>query len=303
MVSPGDALVTTIEPGRSLMAQTLQAEQRPGILCASLFGGQPRVDAPNVGTSVVVTPEGPAEPARQEAQRLAKLCWSRRREIHFEAETAEPEDALRRALGEPAGPVFISDSGDNTTGGAPGDDAAFLGLMLDMGVRDALFAGIADAEVVAACYGLALGSRVETRLGGTLAPGRSTALEVTGTLKHRGSILGWAGEDAGRCVVLSLPGVEVLVTERRCGVVSPQIMRSAGVDPLDYKLVVVKLGYLWDALRPIAKRAIIALTPGATCEVLERVPYHHLRRPIYPLDKDFEAKQAGEQDDGTTAEG
>jgi len=106
MVSPGDALVTTIEPGRSLMAQTLQAEQRPGILCASLFGGQPWVDAPNVGMSVVVTPEGPAEPARQEAQRLAKLCWSRRREIHFEAETAEPEDALRRALGEPAGPVF-----------------------------------------------------------------------------------------------------------------------------------------------------------------------------------------------------
>jgi microcystin degradation protein MlrC len=65
-------------------------------------------------------------------------------------------------------------------------------------------------------------------------------------------------------------------------------MRSAGVDPLGYKLVVVKLGYLWDALRPLATRAIIALTPGATCEVLEKVPYRHISRPIYPLDKGFE---------------
>ncbi len=65
-------------------------------------------------------------------------------------------------------------------------------------------------------------------------------------------------------------------------------MRSAGVEPLDYGLIVVKLGYLWDALRPLAERAIIALTPGATCEVLERIPYRRLVRPMYPLDQDFD---------------
>ena len=195
---------------------------------------------------------------------------------------------MRRAAGETRGPVFISDSGDNTTGGAPGDDAGFLGLMLETGVQNALLAGISDAEVVTACHHLPIGSPVRTRLGGTLAPGRSTTVEITGTLKHSGAILGWSGEEAGRCVVLSLRGVDVLVTERRCGVVSREIMESAGVDPLEYRLVVVKLGYLWDALRPLATRAIIALTPGATCEVLEKVPYRHLSRPIYPLDKGFE---------------
>jgi microcystin degradation protein MlrC len=288
MMSPGDALVTTIEPGRTMMAETVVAERRPGVLCASLFGGQPWVDAPNVGLSVVVTPTGPQEPARHEAWRIGGLCWESRRSIRFEAETAEPEEALRRAAAETTGPVFISDSGDNTTGGAPGDDAAFLGLMLEMGVQNAVFAGIVDAEVVAACHHLPIGSRVRMRLGGTLAPGHSTAIEINGCLKHSGAILGWSGEEAGRCVVLSLPGVDVLVTERRCGVVSPEIMMSAGTDPRDYRLVVVKLGYLWDALRPLATRAMIALTPGATCEVLERVPYRHISRPIYPLDKDFE---------------
>jgi len=303
MVSPGDALVTTIEPGRTLMAETVAAAEAPGILCASLFGGQPWVDAENVGMSVVVTPEGPRSPgacsptpdgmpalerARDEAGRIARLCWESRREIRFEAEIAEPQDALHAALKEPEGPVFISDSGDNTTGGAPGDDAAFLQLMLQAGARNALFAGITDAAVVATCDDVEIGGPFETHLGGTLAPGRSTSIEVKGLLKSRGRIMGWSGEDAGRCVVLGLPGVDVLVTERRCGVVSPAIMASAGVDPLAHHIVVVKLGYLWDALRPIAKRAIIALTTGATCEVLEKVPYHRILRPIYPLDKDFE---------------
>lgn len=50
----------------------------------------------------------------------------------------------------------------------------------------------------------------------------------------------------------------------------------------------MKLGYLWDALPPLAKRVIIALTPGATCEVLERVPYRHISRPMYPMDEGFE---------------
>lgn len=67
MVSPGDALVTTIEPGRTLMAKTLAAEQREGILCAFLLGGQPWVDASNVGQSVVVTPPGPPALAWEEA--------------------------------------------------------------------------------------------------------------------------------------------------------------------------------------------------------------------------------------------
>jgi microcystin degradation protein MlrC len=46
----------------------------------------------------------------------------------------------------------------------------------------------------------------------------------------------------------------------------------------------MKLGYLFQALRDIAPRTIMALTPGFAYQVIEELPYRNVRRPIYPLD-------------------
>jgi microcystin degradation protein MlrC len=62
---------------------------------------------------------------------------------------------------------------------------------------------------------------------------------------------------------------------------------AAGVDPMAQKIVVVKLGYLFPDLYDHAPRAIMALSPGATDLRLDRLPYQHLTRPIYPLDGDL----------------
>ena len=95
-------------------------------------------------------------------------------------------------------------------------------------------------------------------------------------------------EDAGSSAVIQTGGIDVIITEKRCAMISPEIIKSAGVNPADYRIIVVKLGYLWDALRKISKRAIIALTKGATCERLEKIEYRNVRRPLFPLDRDFE---------------
>ena len=49
----------------------------------------------------------------------------------------------------------------------------------------------------------------------------------------------------------------------------------------------MKLGYLFPELRDRAPRSILALSPGFTDFQLDRLPYHRLARPIYPLDGDF----------------
>jgi len=288
VLCPGDILVTTSEPGKSLMKELERSDARGDILCASIFGGQPWVDAPNVSMSVVVAASHDRVAAWDEARRLARCCWEVRKHFRFETETAEPEAALKLALESVRQPVFVSDSGDNTTGGAPGDSAMMLKLLLKMAPAAALVAGITDAEAVHACAGLQPGARVELDLGGSLHPAPRDSVRITGTLKFKGNILGWFGEDAGPAVVLQLGGIDVLVTEKRCGIVSPEILASVGLDLADYRLVVVKLGYLWEALARVAKRAIIALTPGATCENIRQIPYRQLRRPIFPLDDDFE---------------
>ena len=63
-----------------------------------------------------------------------------------------------------------------------------------------------------------------------------------------------------------------------------------GIIPEERKVIVVKLGYLEPEIRAIAKRSMMALTTGSTDELFHRLPYKKLKRPIYPLDGDFEAE-------------
>lgn len=288
MVTPGQALVTTMDPGKRLMRAAMQTAKQPDVLFAEIFGGDPWVDVPNMGPSVIVASANDRTPAEREANRLAKLFWEAREQFHFEVPDARPDEAVEWALKKNDGLVFISDTGDNTTGGAPGDNTYLLGMLLTRKVPKTLLAGISDAPAVTACDGLSPGDRFCRAVGGTLDPVNSRSLTVDGILKNKGRLTGWTGEDAGRCVVIDSGGVDILITERPCGIVSRDILRSAGIRAEDYRIIVVKLGYLWDDLRKIAKHSILALTPGVTCEAVENIHYQNIVRPVYPLDKYFD---------------
>ena len=58
------------------------------------------------------------------------------------------------------------------------------------------------------------------------------------------------------------------------------------LNPRDFKIIVVKEGYLFPELRDYAPLHIMALSPGFGDQRLERLPYRNLNRPIFPLDGD-----------------
>lgn len=281
----GDMLTTTVEPGKSLIKELEFTEADDAILYASLFAGQPWVDAPNTGASVVVAAKQDRDIARREAKRLAQLFWEARDKFHFEEKAFEPPEAVENALKAKVSPVFITDSGDNTTAGAAGDDTYLLKILMEKNAQDVLVAGITDEKVVNSCEDFETGEEIETDLGAQLDPDKSQLVRIRGVLKVKGRILGWFGGDAGPAVVISTDGIDIIITAKRCGVVSPQIIESTGVKLADYRIIVVKQGYLWDALRKISRCSIIALTPGASCEAIEKIEFHNIRRPVYPLDK------------------
>jgi len=78
----------------------------------------------------------------------------------------------------------------------------------------------------------------------------------------------------------------VLAADRRA-FASLGAFESAGINPLDRKVVVVKLGYLFPELRDNAPRAIMALSPGFTDLRMGSLPFERVARPLYPLDRDF----------------
>ena len=287
LLLPGERATTHVEPMLSLLRMAREVERAPGILNAEVLIGFGWADAAHAGASVVVVAEDEAHlpEARRHARRLAQTMWDRRREFTFDQEVARSADeAIDAALRAPEPTTFISDSGDNPTAGAPGDSTHFLSRLLARRVPDAVLAGIPDPDAADACFRSGVGRAVTIHLGGKMDSVHGGPVALTGTVDHlyrppEGS------PDASLATVRA-DGIHVLISDRRYVYHSPDDFRKAGVDPLQHKMVVVKLGYLMAPLREIAPREILALTPGYADMEFTRLPFTFVTRPIFPLDPD-----------------
>ena len=276
MLVKGDTMLTQLEPLRSLETETAQLEQQADIFGANLFFGHCWIDAPNTSASAVVSAASP-ETAKQWAQTLANKLWASRKEYRFRIEAELPEECVKRAVAGKENRIFITDSGDNTTAGAEGTTQDLLKLFLQAapGKRTCV-AGITDFETVNSLWAQPDGATVTV-------PG----LGQKGVIKTHGEILGWAKEIIGRSLAISFGNVDAIFTERRSGFIEKGNFDKANVDLLSYEIVVVKLGYLFEELKPYADRELFALTDGASCGELSRLNLKNIVRPMYPLE-DFD---------------
>ncbi|MBQ7897539.1 MAG: M81 family metallopeptidase [Clostridia bacterium] len=286
VVIPGDAVQTSLEPLKSIMEYAEEIERTvPDMMSVQVFNGQPWVDEPYMGPNFVVTHKSDPETAQKYADILAKKFYDARYDFKFLVETAEPEKAIELAMAD-KGQVFISDSGDNTTAGASGDNAFMLNRVIKAGAKNVLVAGIADAPACDICYSAQIGDTVEITVGGTLDKNSEKA-KIKGVLIHKGDILSYTGGNEGHSATLDCGNFTVVITKNRASMCRPDIFESVDIDINDYKIIVVKLGYLFPELAKIAPRAILAFTPGASTERLEDMHMKNIRRPMFPLDDNF----------------
>ncbi len=292
---PGEMAQTALDPMAAMMRLVAEVEQRPGVLSASLMNGHCWADVPDVGVIAVVVTDGDAALAQAEAGRLAATFWARRAEFGVSAEAYPADEAVERALAATESTVFLSDSGDNPGAGGTTDVPLLLEKLLVRGATNVVCAGIWDSEAVAACLAAGVGREVTLTVGGKLDKRNGTPLAVTGRVRlltdgvaYQGGIPGPATrQKVGPVAVLNVNGIDVILTSSRWSFEDPGQLRSLGLEPLDYRIVVLKRGYLTTPFQVIAPRCILAITPGATnCDVAAMV-FRRLRRPWYPLDREM----------------
>lgn len=189
------------------------------------------------------------------------------------------KEAIDAAMGIGEGPVFISDSGDNVTAGGAGDIPTILGGLLRAGATEAVVAGITDPQAISACARAKEGSELSLHIGGKLDGVNGHPLEVKGMVER---------VHPPGLAIIKIKGVEVILISERRAFTTLKDFQEAGIDPLERRMIVVKLGYLFSEIRNIASRAIMALSTGFTSLEVEKLPYKRVKRPIFPLDKDCE---------------
>ena len=278
MLVKGDTMLTAYEPLASLEKETEEMEKAEDVFGANMFFGHCWIDAVNTSASTVVSGAS-RERAEKLAVYLADKLWNTRKEYKFLIEAEQPEECVRRALEGTENRIFITDSGDNTTAGAEGEKKEILNMLLSRRPsKKCCVAGITDYAAVNMNKDKEVGRAVRIR-----------GVKEEGIIKAHGKILGWAKEIIGDSLTVSFGNVDAVFTEKRSAFIEKGNFDKANTDLLQYRVVVVKLGYLFAELKPFADRELFALSDGASCVELSKLGLKNIVRPMFPLE-DFEWK-------------
>ncbi|WP_165042744.1 M81 family metallopeptidase [Dysgonomonas sp. ZJ709] len=286
---PGEKSITEVEPLHSIYAQIPDVAKVEGMMDASIFAGYCWADLPRsaMRVFVVAKDEKYADIAKIKVNNLAQQIWDRRTEMKLDVPEGTIDEMIVKA-GEYDKTVFISDSGDNTTAGAPGDNTQVLEALIKYNSKDAFVAGIVDNDALRKCVETGIGKDVNVKLGGKVDYIFGKPLQVKGKVIYLSpdSIL----KTPRAAAVVDIDGIKVAIISTRRSFIEVRDFTEIGLNPLDFKIVVVKLGYLYPELRDIAPVHLMALTSGFCNLDMRTLPFKHVSRPSYPLDLEMNWK-------------
>lgn len=284
---PGEKSITEVEPLHSIYAQIPEIAKKEGLMDASIFAGYCWADLPRSAMRVFVVAKDKkyASLAKKEACNLAQQIWDHRAEMKLDVPSGSIDEMIVKAAEYKGKTVFISDSGDNTTAGAPGDNTQVLNALLKQKTKNALVAGIVDTEALQKCKAIGVGNNIELTLGGKVDYVFGKPLNIKGKVIYLSpeSVIGTSRGAA----ILDLQGIKVVVMNTRRSFVEVHDFEEVGLNPLDFDVVVVKLGYLYPELRDIAPVHLIALTSGFCNLDMRSLPFKNVHSPSYPLNLDM----------------
>lgn len=247
-----DAAQTCVEPYVTLLKMVRELDRDPRVVSANAFNGQPWVDAPFMGASVVVYSADGHDEIAAKTKTIADYFEAHKTDLAFGVPALAPEKTPE-AVRTMAKPVFVSDSGDNTTAGAAGTSDCLVKAFKGTGLKT-LFTSLCDPDAVAKFADRAVG---------------------------RGKILGFVGEEAGEGVVVRDGNVDVVYSTVRTSFTMKEHFAAMNLDVKDYDVVIVKQGYLWPGAAELAASQVFCMTPGMATNDFSTLPFRHLDGDYY----------------------
>ena len=295
-------------PLAQLQKRRAALEQRPGIIDVTIMGGYGYADTPHSSMSVVVTADGDAALAESVARELAAEVWAKREEIVNVRPIVGIDEGVRQAMAGEDRPMVLVDLGDDPGSACPADSPAVLESLIRQGARDCVVT-IRDAAAVAAAHAAGVGATLELEVGAGVDRRFYAPLKVRGTVKllDDGEYMicgpthgGWSREvrreawreaHVGRRAVLRIGDkIDVIFSLETTGK-DRDFFKSAGIVLEEKQIIAVKSNQAHRAsFDPIVAGNINLASPGASTVDYASLPFRHLPRPLWPIDRDFDWK-------------
>ena len=273
-------------------------EQRPDVFAVSINAGFASADIAEVGPTVLVTAEANLDEHRAFAEGLADDIWNRRHEVLNDYLDVDSAAAVAKKFNPASGPLVIADYADNPGGGAYGDSTNLLRALLAAGVSNTCLGPIVDGATAQQLHQHEIGAKVPVKLGGKIDPdfgGGPLDLVVEllsksdGRYVGGGEMIGGLQYSFGPTAVVSIGGIEVLITTIAHQLLDLEQFKSFGIKPESKQVVAVKsMQHFRADFEPIASRVIVC-DSGALCTPdYQRLTYRNVKRPVFPLDQEFD---------------
>jgi microcystin degradation protein MlrC len=285
---PGEKTSTRVEPAKSLYAKVAPIAAKEGIIDAGIWVGYAWADAPRNHAAVMVVGDD-EQAVGESAEQLAQAFWDVRNEFEFIAPTTTLENSFELALKSDKKPFIISDMGDNPTAGGAGDVTYTITEVLkryefnEPDGKTLIYASIPGPEFVAKAIKLGVGAEIEATAGARVDDRYAPPVMLKGVI----DTIVYGDKHAETEVVVSVGNVKVIVTKLRKPYHKEADFTELGLNPREADVLIVKIGYLVPELYEMRGDWVMALTPGGVDQDLERLPYQHIKRPMFPLDKDM----------------
>lgn len=293
IVWPPTGTGTADEPMRTLeaMARSMEADH-PEIAAINVFAGFSFADTRDTGVSFSAVTFGDLESARNALQQLAAYAESHRTEgSRIDPALEEVLPAVRAAIAAGRTPVVLVEPSDNIGGGAPGDTTTILQTLLEQQPGRAVVV-INDPAAVERLQSVETGESLTLTFGAeqsrafcspvtadvTLLSRSDGRFELEDRHSHLASMCG-THIDMGPCAVVRAGPVHVLLTSRKTPPFDLGQLRSQGIEPTQFGILVVKAAVAHrQAYDPITGISFTVDTPGPCSSNLERFPWQHIRQ-------------------------
>lgn len=287
---------TSKAPHVELLNRVHKWEDNSRVINVAVMHGFPWSDIHDAQMSVMAITDGDEKLANTIVDNMAKAIWGMRDK--FKKKFLTPEEAVQEAVNFSCGPVIIADAADNPGAGGGGDSTFILSALMKAKVKNVGIAIIPDREAVQKAINSGVGSKITLSLGGKLGPKEKTGgpVQVTAIVKtitdgkfiNKGPMRKGILNNIGRTVVLDVDGIEIIVPEHRIQPIDAEIFRRVGIEPSEKKILVLKsVVHFKASFGPMAKKILSVNTPAYASMDFESLNFKHIRRPIYPLNKDF----------------
>ena len=266
----------------------------PGLLDISVNAGFSWGDMAEMGPSVIVVGDGSDPAFGQAAERLMDIAEATR--AHSTVTLVSIAEALERAS-EPAaaaGPLILAEYTDGPGGGAYGDATLLLSALLDAQLPDTVVGPLYDPQTVQQAIALGIGAsgrfdiggKTDARFSGGPVPVDGVVMALSdGHYVRTGPFEHGTQASLGPSARIAVGAVQVIVASYRTQAEERAQYRILGVDCERLNILALKgINTFRADFEAIARDIVFVEAGGILVSDLRKLPYRHVRRPVWPLD-------------------